>query len=560
MKKSISAVFTPISRSNIRLIKSRNKSNNKLFMTISDDLGFVNKQIEQLDNIYKKDKEYNQKLWKKQITNNIYKLDGKTNYQILKEHTQRFKTRKSINLRKLDLSKQPNLNNKQVEQILDANKISKRVLDKVDISKKVRARKIYLNEFRYHTRNISWNNLKMKLMIDERNNLSKLGKEYENALKYEQKSLDIDIGKFDTYMKEAKRKIKAEEFVLIKLMRKMRLLYEENKRETREYKYNVEEIVSYIKLIIKYKKYANFVQTLLGENFKNEDINLDEYINYRNWTETDLNKFIQKALNELSIYMKDVSLDEKILENLTKKNSLILLFKNMEDNILKEFEEKTEHEEEHKKIMKENEKNYNKLLKDYENLKEKYDIFFAELEEEKKQYNNLIIAPDLFDYYTEMTYLLEDFSNFLNDIDNNENLKNDVNQTNSSNEITENDSEFYLTREARICFDLLRKKETYIEELINEIERYKKEDPKLLKIIINERNLTHMRKRREKEKARSLVLELLKKEKFIKKFKQNILRQKYKFREPIPHYILQERKKHIVKYKPVPTSTQLLFY
>ena len=235
MKKSISAVFTPISRSNIRLIKSRNKSNNKLFMTISDDLGFVNKQIEQLDNIYKKDKEYNQKLWKKQITNNIYKLDGKTNYQILKEHTQRFKTRKSINLRKLDLSKQPNLNNKQVEQILDANKISKRVLDKVDISKKVRARKIYLNEFRYHTRNISWNNLKMKLMIDERNNLSKLGKEYENALKYEQKSLDIDIGKFDTYMKEAKRKIKAEEFVLIKLMRKMRLLYEENKRETREY-------------------------------------------------------------------------------------------------------------------------------------------------------------------------------------------------------------------------------------------------------------------------------------------------------------------------------------
>jgi len=353
--------------------------------------------------------------------------------------------------------------------------------------------------------------------------------------------------------------MKVDELVLIKLMRKMKLLYEENKRETRAYKYFVEEIVRYIKLIINYKKYANFVQTLLGENLKNADINLDEYINYRNWTETDLDKFIQKALNGLSIYLKEVSLDEKILENLIKKNSLILLFKNMEDNILKIVEEKKDHEEEHMRIMKENEKIYNKLLKDYENLKEKYDTFFAELEGEKTKYNNLIIAPDLFDYYTEMAYLLSDFCNFLAGVDNNENLKNDINKTNES-ENTENDSEFYLTREARICFDLIRKKETYIEELINDIERYKEEDPKLLKIIINERKLTHIRKRREKEQARSLVLELLKKEKFINKFKQNILRQKYKFREPIPHYILEERKKHVVKYKPVPTSTQLLFY
>ena len=559
MKKTSSAIFTPISQTNIRLIKNRNKSNNKLFMTISDDLGFVNKQIEHMDNIYKRDKEYNQKLWKKQITNNIYKLDGKTNYQILKEYTQRFKIRKSINLTKLDLAGQPNLNNKQVNQILDANEISKRVLDKVDIGKKIRDKKIYLNEFRYHTRNISWNNLKMKLISDERNNLSKIEKEYENALKYEQKSLEIDIEKFDTYRREAKRKMKVDELVLIKLMRKMKLLYEENKRETRAYKYFVEEIVRYIKLIINYKKYANFVQTLLGENFKNADINLDEYINYRNWTETDLDKFIQKALNGLSIYLKEVSLDEKILENLIKKNSLILLFKNMEDNILKIVEEKKDHEEEHMRIMKENEKIYNKLLKDYENLKEKYDIFFAELEGEKTKYNNLIIAPDLFDYYTEMAYLLSDFSNFLAGVDNNENLKNDINKTNES-ENTENDSEFYLTREARICFDLIRKKETYIEELINDIERYKEEDPKLLKIIINERKLTHIRKRREKEQARSLVLELLKKEKFIKKFKQNVLIQKYKFREPIPHYILEERKKHVVKYKPVSTSTQLLFY
>ena len=110
MKKSNSVIFTPIIQSNLRLIKRPHRSNNKIFMTISDDLGFVNKQIEKIDYIFKSDKKYKPKLWQKQLTNNIYKLDGKTNYEILKEYTQKFKRRKDINLTKLDLSKQPNLN------------------------------------------------------------------------------------------------------------------------------------------------------------------------------------------------------------------------------------------------------------------------------------------------------------------------------------------------------------------------------------------------------------------------------------------------------------------
>ena len=446
-----------------------------------------------------------------------------------------------------------------VNQILDAKEISKKVFDKFKNNKKIRFKKINLNEFRNLTRNISWNNLKMNLISEERNNISKNEKDYEKALKREKKSLEIDIEKFDIYKRKTIKKMKDDEYVLFKLMRKMRLLYEENKRVTLEYRYIVEEIIRYIKLINKYKKYANFIQTLLFENNKSSDINLDEYINYRNWTEKDLDKYIQKALDGLTVYLKKTSLDEKFLDNLTKKNSLILLLKNKENNILKVSEEKSEYEEEQKRIMKDNEIKYDKLLKDYENLKEKYDIFFAELEDEKAQYEKLIIAPDLFDYYTQMAYLLRDLSNFIINIDNNKNLQNDINQINSSKENTENDSEFYLANETRICFDFLRKKHSYIEYLFNEVERYKKEDPKLLKIIINDINLTYMRKNIEKVKARSLELELLKKEKFVKKYTQNILRQKYKFREPIPQYILQERKKHVIKYKPESTSSYFFF-
>ena len=96
-------------------------------MTISDDMGFANKQIEKIEEIVKKDKENEQKPWKKNILNNIYIFNGKNNYQILKELTQRFKIIKNDDISKLDWSKQSYLNNKQINQIKEGNKISKRV-------------------------------------------------------------------------------------------------------------------------------------------------------------------------------------------------------------------------------------------------------------------------------------------------------------------------------------------------------------------------------------------------------------------------------------------------
>ena len=88
------------------------------------------------EEIVKKDKENEQKPWKKNILNNIYISNGKNNYQILKELTQRFKIIKNDDISKLDWSKQSYLNNRQINQIKEGNKISKRVLEKVEIEKK----------------------------------------------------------------------------------------------------------------------------------------------------------------------------------------------------------------------------------------------------------------------------------------------------------------------------------------------------------------------------------------------------------------------------------------
>ena len=45
---------------------------------------------------------------------------------------------------------------------------SKRVLEKAEIERKIRDKKTYLNEFIVQTRTVSLNNLKMKLIGNER--------------------------------------------------------------------------------------------------------------------------------------------------------------------------------------------------------------------------------------------------------------------------------------------------------------------------------------------------------------------------------------------------------
>jgi hypothetical protein len=558
MKKSNSVSFLPSIFSKSREIKIKPKFNRNIFVTISDDLGFANKQIEKIEDIVKKDKENEQKPWEKKVFN-IYKLNGKTNYQILKEFTQRFKIIKNNDIAKLDWSKQNYLSNRQVNQILVGNKISKRVLDKMKINQKVSDKKTYLNEFISETKNISFNNLKMKLIANERKKVSQKEKDYENALDYEMKSLEKDIESFQLYKIGAKQRMKNDELTLIKLIQKNKELYEENRRQSHEYKYIVEEIIRYIKLIINYKTYASFVHTLLDQDSKILSVNLNEYINYKNWTEKDLNIYIKKALEELNLYLKEILFNENALAILSDNNRLEILFKIMEDNILQVFKQKEKLEEEDKRITEENMKIYDKLMKDYENNKSKYAIYLTELEEEKKKLQKFNIDPELFDYYSEMFILFNDISIFIIS-DQEKQLKKNMSQSNLTTKQSEDNSEYTLRKNMNECIESLKQKQFYVQGLINEIELYQKEDPELLKIIVNEIKINNRINRRKKEKQKNIEKDILKRKNLVKKYKQNILRQKFKFQEPIPYHIIQERKKHVVKYKPDTTFTNLVFY
>ena len=560
MKKSNSAFFLPnILSISKQILNRQNANRHPLFMTLPDDMGFANKQIEKIEEIIKKDKENEQKPWEKELLN-IYKVNGKSNYQIIKEFNQKVKQTKKDEKSKVDWSKQIYLNDKQVNQILDGNRITKRILEKINLQKKVRERKIYLNEFVTQTKDVSLHNMKIKLIGKERMKISQKEKDYEKALDTELQNMEKDIDNFDKYKIETKQRVKDDQIALNKLILRNKVLYEENKKLSHEYKFLVEEIIRYIKLIINYKTYASFVHTLLNEDTKVFNINLDDYINYKNWTEKDLNQYIKKALDELNLYLKEISLNENAFDLFSDNNRLEILFQIMENNILQVFKQREDFEIAEKRIKEENMKKYNKLMTDYENNKSKYDIYLTELQEEKKGLSKYNVDPELFDYYNEMDILLNNFCYFVVSDEKKKEMKNSVSELDLTKRITKDEAGFFFRRDVKKCIEILREKQFSIQNLINEIESYKKEDPELLGIVINQVKNDNRFERRQMEREKKFQQELAKRENIIKKYRQSILIQRFKFKEPIPYHIIKERRKHVVKFKPESTSTNLLFY
>ena len=114
MKKSNSAFILP----NIPSIKNNYVNLNKsVFMTITDDMGFAKMQIDKINQSIQKEQENELKPWMKRINNNIYTSNGKSNYQIMKELSKKFKIiRKNKDIKKINWSKQSYYNREQLNK------------------------------------------------------------------------------------------------------------------------------------------------------------------------------------------------------------------------------------------------------------------------------------------------------------------------------------------------------------------------------------------------------------------------------------------------------------
>ena len=179
MKKSNSAFILP----NLPSIKNNLHLNKSVFMTITDDMGFANMQIDKINKSLIKEKESELKPWLKKMDNNIYLSNGKSNYQIMKELAKKFKIiKKNKDIKKFNWSKQYYYNKSQLNNIFDGYQISKRILNKYEVKRKVKDRGFYLDEFITQTKNVSIDNLKLNLLKSERD------KVYIKEYQYEKKT------------------------------------------------------------------------------------------------------------------------------------------------------------------------------------------------------------------------------------------------------------------------------------------------------------------------------------------------------------------------------------
>ena len=561
MKKSNSAFFFPSIPST-----SNNSLNKSVFMTITDDIGFTKMQIDKINESIKNLKEKELKPWQKNINNNIYSCNGKTNYHLIKELNKKFKIIKNDkDIKKINWSNQNYYNKKQLNNIFDGYNISKRVINNFEIKRKCRERSFEMDAFISQTRNISLDNLKINLIKNEREKIYTKQLDYQKALDYEKKSLEKDVEDFNAFKLEVKTRLKEDEMTLYKFIQNNKLLFEKHKQLSKEYKFFVEEIMRYIKLIISYKHYGIFIHKLLGGESKVLKIKLDEKINFKGWTEKDLNNYIKNVIKELNIFMSESSFDEKTVEILSDNKRLESLFKIMEENILKIVDENAEFEKEEEKIMQENMTKYNKLLSDYNDNKIKYELYLKELEQEKSKIKGIIIDPELSDYYSEMNKLLEDLCNYSSNINKSFSIS-DINigisSFNKTTSTSSNGTEtgFFFGKSLKGVIQDLKMKEFLIEDLIKEIEEAQKKDPQLIKIIVSEvRRENRITKTNEERKIKQFA-EFNKRKKIINKIEQNFIRQRCKFRELTPYHILKQREKYVIKGEKETPDSNLLFY
>ena len=564
--KSNSVYYLP----NIQRRKANATLNKSASMTITDDLGFVKMQIDKINHSISREKEKVLKPWFRKLNNNIYVSNGKTNHQIMRELSKKYKSiRLNKDTNKINWSKQFYFNKRQMNNIVDGLKISKKIKHKSELKKKVKEKGFFAKDFLSQTKDVSIDNLKINLIKSERDKVFIKENEYQKALEYEKKSINQDVEEFEKFKLEVKRRLKSDEITLIKLIQNNKALYEVYKKLSHEYKYIIEEIIRYIKIIINYKTYVDFIHKMLGGGSRVLNVNLNEYINYRNWSEKDLNKYIKNVLKELNIFIVELSLDEKAVDILSDNNKIDIVFSIMEDNILKIVEEKEEFEKEEQKNMEENMIAYNKLMKDYQNNKAKYDLYLKEYEYEKLKLKDVTVESELEEYNSYINILLEEISNYINNVDNNFYSSDYINKTLTSFNKTHMSSNVNLTGSENLifygnnvqkCINDLKLKEFMIENFINEIDKNINEDEKLVKKIMNEIKDEHKIENIKKEKKKLEIQRTFKRQKIIDKIKQITFKEKYKFKEPIPFNILKDRKKKDEKKIPQTTQTNLLFY
>ena len=364
------------------LIKTRPLSPDSLALSKAetDDTLFAMNEINIVDFKIKKRKREKQKIWHIKNDNNIYGGNASKNRKRLNDIHE--KVLKSGGWNKFDLkseiSKKKYFSLDKIDTMFKAEKIMKEIFIQKENSQKAfenfsNNNKIDLFTFTNQNREIFINNILINLLKSEREKINSKAESVAKALNSATKDFIKDFNAFNDFTEKKKNQYKEIEFKLGETIHHNKLLNERLKSLNQDLHSTLEEIEKTIRGILQYKKYADFLHSVLGKDEEMSNVKIDDIDLQKK--EKDFEKIVSKIILEFHFLCDEDDYSPNILKNPEMLNNLyfqsersILNFIQIKEDTLNElYDEKLNNEKqinELEKKIKEHTKEFNEIKED----------------------------------------------------------------------------------------------------------------------------------------------------------------------------------------------------
>lgn len=514
----------------------------KFLITEPDDKGFAKDQFDKIMNRMQNQKHLKLKPWEKEL-DNIYSSSGRSNHQILQNVKMKNRA-KTIDLDDISNSNEF-YKQDQLKTINDSLQISKQIKMNSYIRNKIKLPIASLKSYISETKQIVKNKMITDIVKNERNKIFRKQNEYDMALKQEIKNLNKDILKFELHatneLFEKNQKFK----YMNNMEKKKKNLLNEIKELSQEYhslKANIQKLLRYIN---EKKIYVNFVNKLLGGESKIGNLNLDD-INIQKMEDSDLHFLIvdievELKKNNIEDNIFIAATDEEIAESI---NKIDIVFKILEDRILKTLSNRENIRQEIIEIKNDQEKIRKELESRLLEVKEEYQNTTKDYEGEEDNNYFKLDSPEEYNIY--VRDLLKDFYGYLN--------KDFIKKKEEIDEYN------FIDKVVKPTILNIKDKEKQIDHLLLNLEKYSEEDPssfnKCINVIKNENKL---RKYNREKKNREIQLKL-KNDKIMDKFNKIFVKERNKFKMLAPLSIFKKSKNIEKELKTESADFKLIYY
>ena len=369
----------------IKKNKKKKLKKNMIYLTEiskiqTDDNYFAMSSVNKIDASIKK--RINKDLiWKEKNQNiyDIYTSKNRIDINNVKNRVRENLSGVNINLRK-EVNKNNYFPSDNIEIIKEAREILKRmqkhiIQEKLVTKKYNQFNRVDLHTFREHNRDICLNNILINIIKSESNKMKKNENLKSQALKEANDDFDKDTEIFEKLTKNEIINFRNKEIKLDEAIKQNRVLIDEIRKRNSELHSIKEEVKKYIRDILAYIKYENFIKKIISS----EKDNLYENNNEKDNKDIIKFKYILDD-KELDLLIKNIIKEyyignEIILADDITPQMVVNLLQGMQSNIINVMEERD-------LIIKEIEKDRKKYEKILEDLR-------AKVEHDKKELNIL---------------------------------------------------------------------------------------------------------------------------------------------------------------------------